>query len=282
MAKSVLPVFYVKEDRGVHQLVNIQINGLPARMLIDTGASHTVFCQRRIHYFAAKFPYQDPTFHAMGMGENFEAYVLPVRSFTVGKIQIPHYEVIMSDLTLLEQLFGRLIEGPVHGVLGGDLLTLPGSLISFRKQLLRLGNSRALRFRALSVVPGASHLVVQIKIMGKKVNMFIDTGATVTIFNSRRFHQIVEFDENLLEPVDEPCKGVKDEYAPLGNVNFNTLEIGHVVLHDFSGKLIDLENVNHAYLRLGFPPLDGIMGNDLLSALKVELFCADQKLIVRS
>ncbi len=282
MAKSVLQVYHVREDRGIHQLVNIRVNGLPARMLIDTGASHTVFCKRRIHYFDGEMNLNDAGFQAVGMGEDFDAYALPIIDFTVGKIHLSEYDAILADLSMLEQLYGPLIEGPVHGVLGGDLLSLPGSMISFRKNLLRLGGQRSVRFRALSIVPGTTHLVVQVKIMGKSANMFIDTGATVTIFNSKRFHELREYDESRLEPVEEPCKGVKDEQSALGVVTLKQVELGHVVLTDLPGRLIDLEGVNEAYLRLGYPPLDGLIGNDLLFAYQAELFPTDNKLIIRN
>lgn len=154
MAKSVLQVYHVREDKGVHQTVNIRINGLPARMLIDTGASHTVFCKRRIHYFAGDENIEHPNFRAIGMGESFRAFTFPLKNFTIGKICLSTYDVLLTDLSLIERLYGHLIDGPIHGVLGGDLLTLPGSMISFRKHLLRIGEARSVKFHTLTLQPG--------------------------------------------------------------------------------------------------------------------------------
>lgn len=282
MAKSVLQVNLVKEGRGVHQTVNIQINGLPARMLIDTGASHTVFCKRRIHYFAGHENIEHTYFQAIGMGESFEAFTFPLKNFTIGKICLPTYDVLLADLSLIERFYGRLIEGPVHGILGGDLLTLPGSKINFNKQFLRIGEGRSVKFRTLTLQPGITHLILQLKIMGKKTNMLIDTGASVTMFNKFRFHELISFEEQLLEPVEEPCKGVKDVNSELGMVNLKEVQIGHLLLRDYLGRLLDLENVNESYLKMGYPPLDGIIGNDLLFAYQTELIPADNKMIIRS
>ncbi|MDK2910111.1 MAG: hypothetical protein PWR20_1678 [Bacteroidales bacterium] len=282
MAKSVLQVYHVREDKGVHQTVNIRINGLPARMLIDTGASHTVFCKRRIHYFAGDENIEHSNFRAIGMGESFEAFTFPLKNFTIGKICLSTYDVLVTDLSLIERLYGHLIDGPIHGVLGGDLLTLPGSMISFRKHLLRIGGARSVKIHTLTLQPSITHLMVQLKIMGKKANMLVDTGASVTMFNKFRFYEISSFEEHLLEPVEEPCKGVKDDNSELSMVNLKEVQIGHVQLHDYRGRLLDLENVNESYLKMGYPPLDGIIGNDLLFTYQMELFPADNTLIIRS
>lgn len=281
MARSVLPVYHVKEDRGIHQLVNIQMNGLPARMLIDSGASHTVFCKSRIRYFVGDVAIEEPGFQALGLGEDLTVYSLQVNDFRVGKIHLPVYDAMLADLSLIERLYQPLIQGPVHGILGGDLLTLPGSRLDFRRNLFRLGNMRALHFRSLSLLPGTVHLLAQLRIQSQKVNMFIDTGASVSLFNLPHFHTLCSFDESLLTPEPEACKGIKGENSHFGTVQLAELRIGHVVMNDFPARLIDLENVNGAYLKLGYPPLDGLLGNDLLFQLQAELLIADKKLIIR-
>lgn len=281
MARTVLPVYHVKEDRGIHQLVNIQMNGLPARMLIDSGASHTVFCKSRIRHFVGDMAIEDPGFQALGMGEDFTVYSLQVSDFRIGKIHLPVYDALLADLSLIERLYQSLIQGPVHGVLGGDLLTLPGSKLDFRRNLFRLGSMRALRFKSLSILPGTVQLLAQLKVQGRKVNMFIDTGASVTLFNLPHFHTLYPFDETQLTPEPEACKGIKDENSHFGTAQLSELRIGHVVMHDFQARLIDLDNVNGAYLKLGYPPLDGLLGNDLLFQLQAELQMADKKLIIR-
>ncbi|MGC8865300.1 MAG: aspartyl protease family protein [Bacteroidales bacterium] len=281
MAKSTLPVYHVKEDRGIHQWVNIYLNGLPARMVIDTGASHTVFCNRRIRHYIGEGAIEDPGFQALGMGEDLTVYSLRVQDFKVNKILLPHYDVLLADLSMIEQLYQPLIQGPLHGVLGGDLLTLPDTRLSFPRNLLRLGGMRAVRFKPLSLLPGTVHLLVQLKVQGQTANMFIDTGASVTLFNLKHFHTICHFDENQIIPEPEACKGIKDNNSYFGTAYLQELSIGHVVMHDFPARLIDLDHVNGAYMKLGYPPLDGLLGNDLLYQLQAELLITDKRMIIR-
>ena len=55
MKKSTLPIHFIKlNDFGVHLVVKAKINGKIANMLIDTGASNTVFDKTRIATFLPK------------------------------------------------------------------------------------------------------------------------------------------------------------------------------------------------------------------------------------
>jgi hypothetical protein len=47
-------------------------------------------------------------------------------------------------------------------------------------------------------------------------------------------------------------------------VVLKTFEIGIIVLENYDAAVLDLSHVNQSYQKLGLPPVDGILGSDIL------------------
>lgn len=132
---EILPI----EDDGVHILVVGEINGKPARLLVDTGASRTVFDRSRVMDFV-------PENHGMrkldklsaGLGTNsMEGQALVLQEFQLGETRLSNYHAVALDLTHINQSYEMLGHPMIDGVLGGDLLNDLKMTIDFRKRQLR-------------------------------------------------------------------------------------------------------------------------------------------------
>jgi hypothetical protein len=129
------------EDEGFHIIVAGKINGAPARLLIDTGASRTVFDALRIK----SFPGIDPeTFMEMdklstGLGTNtMQSHTIVLNEFELGKLSIKEYEVVVIDMVHVNQSYGVLEIPEIDGVLGGDILYDYNAVIDYNNEELIL------------------------------------------------------------------------------------------------------------------------------------------------
>ena len=128
------------EDDGFHILMEGKINGKPARLLIDTGASRTVFDLERIRLFL-------PENHALekidklstGLGTNtMESQVVVLEKFRLGRIILENYEAVALNMEHINQSYRMLGYPLIDGVLGGDLLLQLNANIDFTSMKIRL------------------------------------------------------------------------------------------------------------------------------------------------
>jgi predicted aspartyl protease len=129
------------EGDGKHLLVNAKVNGKAARLLIDTGASRTVFDLNRIHLFEKG---KKPQLHSQvssGLGTStMESHTLILKSLQFGKIAIKNYATVLLDLSHVNDSYKRIRKKPIDGVIGSDLLLKYKSIIDYRKMQLQLAS----------------------------------------------------------------------------------------------------------------------------------------------
>ena len=123
-----------------HISADVLVNGIPVNVIIDTGASRTVF---------------DSTFPGKGLeilpepaeGEirsaglsdgNLESSLALAESISIGKLELKGLKVILIDLSGISSLYSRVAGRPVHGLLGSDFLLRTGAVIDYGKSVLIL------------------------------------------------------------------------------------------------------------------------------------------------
>ncbi|HAW58572.1 MAG TPA: hypothetical protein DCX03_06105 [Bacteroidales bacterium] len=257
-------------DQGYHIAVTVNINALPARLLIDSGASHSVFDKSRISYFLPNFQVNESPLMAMGMGDDLEPFLLKVRDFEIGKRKFPKYQATLLDLSALNQIYSRFYDEPIHGILGCDLLMKLKANLSYKKKTLKWKDWKK-PFQVRSVAPGAEHLMATLKIQKQKANMLIDTGSSSTIFDLNLFKQFYHYEAQQLKRSDQPSAGIASTAQSFGSVTIPRLTFGPIGLTNHEMLFIDLEHINSLYAKLGLPPIDGLLGNDLLFMLQASL-----------
>lgn len=136
-----LTIFPIEDD-GYHIKVNITINGKEASMILDTGASHSVFDETRIADFVDDDQVEDHDRLSSGLGTNtMVSKKVLINKLQIGKLEIVDYDATILDLMHVNQSYEKLELDPVDGVLGGDILNGYNAVIDYAKKELTLLNT---------------------------------------------------------------------------------------------------------------------------------------------
>ena len=139
MNKIKLELRAIEED-GYHIFTEAMINGKAARILIDTGASRTVFDAGRIKSFLLKDNHSFEKIDKLstGLGTNtMESHSVVLEAFSLGETLFTGYTAVVLDLEHVNQSYQMLGYPEIDGVLGGDLLHDLKATIDYRKKEIR-------------------------------------------------------------------------------------------------------------------------------------------------
>jgi predicted aspartyl protease len=128
------------EDDGYHLFISCLINGKTARLLVDTGASRTVFDSERIRAF---LPEEEHIFEKVdklstGLGTNtMESHTVILSEFSIGDTIFKDYIAVVLNIDHVNQSYKMLGFPEIDGVLGGDLLHEMKAVIDYRRKQIR-------------------------------------------------------------------------------------------------------------------------------------------------
>ena len=128
------------ENDGYHIFTAAAINGKPARLLIDTGASRTVFDSERIKAFLPgdEYHFEKVEKLSTGLGTNtMESHMAVLEEFSLGDTRLQDYHAVILNMEHVNQSYRMLGFPEIDGVLGGDLLHELKAVIDYRKQEIR-------------------------------------------------------------------------------------------------------------------------------------------------
>lgn len=114
----------------------------------------------------------------------------------------------------------------------------------------------------ISIEGDGFHLIAEGLINGKSARFVVDTGASRTVFDKER----------ILTYIDNPEFNEKEGLsAGIGGTDISSfifkleeLSFGELSVKDYQAIAMDLSNVNNSYAMLKIPPVDGVLGGDLL------------------
>jgi len=140
--KTTLPItIFPIEDDGYHLKITLIINGKPANMIVDTGASRTVFDEARVVNFVDEDCIEVQDCLSTGLGTNsMKSKQVVLDEIQLGEITIIDYNAAVLDLTHVNQSYERLELEPIDGVLGSDILNDYKTVIDYDKKELVLAN----------------------------------------------------------------------------------------------------------------------------------------------
>jgi len=123
------------EGDGYHLLVEALLNGRPGKMLIDTGASRTVFDKERITRFihGAILTPADKTSTGLGT-DSMEGHLVMLEKLELGELTIRNREVVLLDLAHVNKSYEKIGLMAIDGVLGSDLLAEYKAVIDYEKK----------------------------------------------------------------------------------------------------------------------------------------------------
>ncbi len=127
------------EGYGTHLLIAVKINGKKAKLLVDTGASRTVFDINRISKLTGKKKFNKNQQLSTGLGTNsMQSHNTLLKKFELGKLKIENFEAILLDLTHVNESYEKIGLGTIDGVLGGEILVNFKAVIDYGKKQLKL------------------------------------------------------------------------------------------------------------------------------------------------
>jgi len=142
-----LPIEVVPiEGDGYHLVVQVYVNSFKARMLVDTGASRSVFDINRLqHFFDEDIPELEENIqNSTGLGtRDMQSKALYLSELKIGELVIRKYPAVVLDLSHVNHSYAELKLPPIDGVLGSDILMKYGARIDYRSRLMRINLRRA-------------------------------------------------------------------------------------------------------------------------------------------
>ncbi|TAL57138.1 MAG: clan AA aspartic protease [Bacteroidetes bacterium] len=139
--KTKIPIKLLKLEDGFHLLVNMRVNGKPARMLIDTGASKTVFDKERSARFISSGSFEKHDKLSTGLGTStMKSHLAVIGSISLGNVEIRNYKTVVIDLSHVNVAYGQLKQKPIEGVLGSDILKKYKAVIDYGAKKLVLSS----------------------------------------------------------------------------------------------------------------------------------------------
>lgn len=131
----ILPI----ENDGFHLVIKVEVNNRKANMLIDTGASKTVFDRNRITNFVEDTAFDLNDKLSTGLGTStMESHITTIKKLRIGNIALSNYKTILLDLSHVNHSYQQLSIKPIDGVIGSDLLKDYKAVINYGKQVLKL------------------------------------------------------------------------------------------------------------------------------------------------
>jgi hypothetical protein len=124
MNKAVLKVNLLNIDGdGYHLSIKAKINGKTAHLIIDTGASRTVFDLNRMEKFVKSPDLKENGRLSTGLGTNtMKSQVSQLKKVELGTVLIADYHAIFLDLSHINVSYVNAGLNPIDGVVGSDIL----------------------------------------------------------------------------------------------------------------------------------------------------------------
>jgi len=127
------------DRRDYHLFLDIFIHNKSCRLLIDTGASKTVFDTERILRFINEKNLNTIESKTVGLGvSNMETKIAILKRIHIGKLMMKTWSVAVLPIGHVNELYQTLEITPIDGVLGSDFLMKHNAIINFRTKTLTL------------------------------------------------------------------------------------------------------------------------------------------------
>lgn len=124
---------------GYHLLIKVKIVAKTANMLIDTGASATVFDKARIEKIVANSKFKKHHKSASGIGtDKMEIHNTVLKKMQIGDLLLTNFKVGVIDLVHVNNSYKQIGLKPIDGVIGSDILKKYNAIIDYKKECLIL------------------------------------------------------------------------------------------------------------------------------------------------
>lgn len=127
------------ENDGFHLMIKAKINGNKINLLIDTGASRTVFDINRMKDHIDTDNLEKNERLSAGLGTNtMESQITVIERLEFSKLKIKKYHAVLIDMSHVNEMYQSIKLPLIDGVLGSDLLLNYKAIINYKKKVLKL------------------------------------------------------------------------------------------------------------------------------------------------
>ena len=251
---------------GIHLHLDAILNGTPVNFLLDTGASRTVISNKIAEILDSGFDNPIPHLESFGFGDNFDSYVAEIPGFEFYGNRIENYQMAIFDFAPLNEMMGRMGFPEIDGMLGGDLLRAAGAKLDYGEEILILGESKIPIDLIIPDEVGVE-LMTDIEIHGHTLTVFIDTGASKSVFGLETVKRVFNLSDSNLHQNEKSAIGIDHHGIGKELVILDEFEMGEIKLLQTPAISFDFQNINETYSLFNIPAIDGILGGDILKML---------------
>jgi len=140
-AKYKIPIKILELDKkSFHLLIEAKINKSQVNLILDTGASRSVFDKSLPGVI---FPdKKGEEIHSAGiMAGNIDSQHAVIKTFKLGKLKLHNFKAVLIDLEEINKLYSKVTGKKIHGLLGSDFLFEMNAVINYGKATLILNKS---------------------------------------------------------------------------------------------------------------------------------------------
>jgi predicted aspartyl protease len=120
-----------------HLLITAEINGVKGRFILDTGASNTCVCVRNVDLF--QLYAKDSKTKAVGAGaSDISTQISHNNSLKIGKWKSNDFNIVIIDLSHVNEVMFQSRTKPVQGIIGADVLIKGKALVDYANHYLYL------------------------------------------------------------------------------------------------------------------------------------------------
>jgi hypothetical protein len=140
--KTIIPIDVITlgDDNSYHLFVGGRINGQSYDLLIDTGASHTIFDLNLLPAITEESGERSEIQSSGIQAGDLQSRMGYVEKFELGDLKREQWTVILIDLTHINNLYRKFSAKVVAGLIGSDLLLQYNAIVDYKKKELTLRN----------------------------------------------------------------------------------------------------------------------------------------------
>ena len=138
MKETELPISIMKISDGYHLVINIKVDGNTARMVVDSGASGTIFDAKRITKLVKNPAITNETTKASTASGEIEQKHMQIDLMQFNELSIQKQTVTLIDLKELNNTYKKHKLKPIDGILGSDILVKHKAVIDLEQKELYL------------------------------------------------------------------------------------------------------------------------------------------------
>ncbi len=127
------------DNFSFHIITEAFINGLKVNLVIDTGASMSVFDRNFFKDHVSKSAEKQEKIMSAGItASKINAVKSYAENFKIGSLEINQFPMILIDMKRINEVYQKATGKEIHGLIGSDFLVSMNAVIDFGRQLLAL------------------------------------------------------------------------------------------------------------------------------------------------